>query len=449
MAMSTLSLIEYPRRVLFHYDSQLNRHLPSTQEFKKSQGGWLAPVPHDASIVISSNPRYRGTPSEAITRWASLHPMNSHFIFVTHLTVSNYGNFTTADLLAVLDAMPRLEELELCQVNILDPTGTLLVVRPAHTPVRSLKRLALEACNITEGLSDAYYDLLFRFLSLFARIERLRLLATLFRPEHLFYQPNFHPGPSLRLPTVVHLEAEGFFASVLREFCRQGDPVAGLVSLHLSRCFAEWENLYWVAGVVRAVAPTLQHLAFRPNLTASSYGCTELKELEFGLYAHGQPGYTSAYDTATTLFCCVLEALPPARLHHLAFVLDLDLDLDPGEEVSADVVPWAALDAQMNRVCVNYAWPLQVRIDRYDPDANPEARNLSLNVGRPPARRRPRTDYSDQRFWVTRLPTMRHRMAEVHDRVRSERLSVGQYAAPVGIDGQRIAMPGLRSLFDQ
>ncbi len=266
MAMSTIRLPPQPRRVLFHHDSQLNKHVLWTQDFGRTRG-WSTPEERDISMAISLGPPRHGTPSASITRWAFSHPNQNHFIFVTQLTLSNYDNFNLQDILTVLDSVPRLEELQLCRVNIVDNT-TGPLVRPPHM-VRSLKLLALEACNITEGLPDAHYDLLFRFLSLFERIDRLRLLATIFRQEHLFYSPNFY---NLHLPTILHLEAEGFFAYVLVQFFREGYPVRELVSLHLSRCFASWGNLYWIEALVRIVSPTLTHFAFRPNLTASTYG---------------------------------------------------------------------------------------------------------------------------------------------------------------------------------
>ena len=221
------------------------------------------PKSHDATMAIG----HRGTPSASITRWAFSHPINNHFIFVTHLIVSNYDNFNMQDVLRVLDSVPRLEELELCRVNIIDST-TAPFAPPANM-VRSLKRLAIEACNITEGYLDGYYNLLFRFLALFEHVERLRLAATIFRDEDACFHPAFY---YLRLPTIIHLEAEGFFSYVLLCFFQQGYPVQGLRSLHLSRCFGAWQKIFRLEQIVRIVSPTLQHFAFRPNLEANADG---------------------------------------------------------------------------------------------------------------------------------------------------------------------------------
>ena len=188
-------------------------------------------------------------------------------MFVAQLTLSNYDHFNMQDVLMVIDSVSRLEELRLCRVSLID-SATEALARSRHM-VRSLKRLAIEACNITEGLPDAYYDLLFRFLSLFERVDSLRFVATIFRREDLPYEPNFY---GLHLPTVVHLEAEGFFGYVLVAFFREGYPVRELVSLHLNRCFASWDKIFWVETMVRIVSPTLRHFAWRLNLTASWYG---------------------------------------------------------------------------------------------------------------------------------------------------------------------------------
>ena len=123
--------------------------------------------------------------------------------------------------------------------------------------------------------------------------------------------------------------------------------------------------------------------------------CTALRELEFGLHAH--QGHS--FSDATSLFGRILDVLPDSRLDRLAFVLDLG-------ESSANVVPWAALDPKLSRVCVSHGQAVQVRIERH------EARN--------PDRSWERMGYLDRRFWCSRLPTMKHKML-VQDRVRSDR----------------------------
>ncbi|KAI1789465.1 hypothetical protein LXA43DRAFT_1062833 [Ganoderma leucocontextum] len=422
----------------------LLRHILWTQDFRRTLGWQSAPQEHDISMARSSGPLRYGTPSAAVTRWAFSPPNCSHFVFVTQLTLSNYDhfNFNIQDVLKVLNSGPRLEELQLCRVNLIDnaPSRRALVRGPPHM-VRSLKRLALEACNITEGLLDAYYDLLFRFrVSLFERIDRLRLVtATVFRPGSLSYSPVFH---NLRLPTILHLEAEGFFGYVLVEFFREGYPI------------------FWIEALVRMVSPTLRHFAFRPNLKATSDAnydrrirychdysapssrvawASDLRQssrssANAALSGSWSLGYTRTirgtygFSDSASLFRRILDVLP-SRLEHLAFVLDLGT-------VSADVISWATLDSRLSRACVGHGQPLQVRIERYE----------SRDRDRPSER----TNYLDQRFWSTRLPTMQHKML-VQDRVRSERLSVERYDAPTGIDQERegrLAAPGLRSLFD-